>query len=189
MNDKANSYDDIRSALREGAWAQGEKIAAFDDAIAAAFAATEDIIKRVDLDYKYDYNNTHDLDISGAMSDMYTILIRDTGRFTEAFASDLLISIDSMKKRIADACRSDEADTQTHLFGIRESGVDHLEYVRSQMGTYLRNSSAFESYYRRIYAIRIDTTPPGSSDDKLRISVTMKDIRKELSFAVWKIGQ
>ena len=161
---------------------------AVDEAVDTAFMRCGDRLKRIEIDIVDDQARLlekfrHD------MSDVYTKLIQQVGRFVEYYASDLLIDIDSMSRSMLDVAKGD-ADSVLCVFGLRESGVDHLAYVKCQMSSYLHNSSCFGNYYRKIYAVRImlRKLPEESENPAGKLVVEFKEINKELSHELWRLG-
>lgn len=72
------------------------------------------------------------------MSDVYTRLIQDAGRFAESYASDLLYDIDAMRDLLSALPEDDDFDGRDRLdyyiaVGIRESGVDGNQFVMSRL--------------------------------------------------------
>lgn len=85
-------------------------------------------------------------------SSILTKLIQETGRFCESFASDLFIDWQAVTRCID----TDAEINETFLFGLREYGVDHKEYVISRFendGRYWKHN------YRALY--RLDITADG----------------------------
>lgn len=72
------------------------------------------------------------------MSDVYTRLIQDAGRFAESYASDLLYDIDAIRDLLsalpedADFGGRDRLDYYIAV-GIRENGVDGNQFVMSRL--------------------------------------------------------
>lgn len=85
------------------------------------------------------------------LSDMYNFLIQEVGRFCEHYASDFLITYDSLTRLIENTCPDNP--TTYRFIGIRESGVDDVAYVISRMTK--DHPEYLASYYRKLYAIRI----------------------------------
>lgn len=152
----------------------------YDAAISAAFEETEKISHTESYkaacgsDGKPNYN----------VSSMLTTLVQETGRFTERFASDVIISIKSFEEALDEPF---EHDDEIFLFGMREGGVDHYEFVRCNMSNYEYDCGKFENYYRKIYAIKlsIEDSITGNSDE---VKLVMKEIRKALAHELWGIA-
>lgn len=156
-----------------------EEKTAYDSAIADAFDKTNEICvtecysATCDSDGKSRYN----------VSSMLTLLVQETGRYAERYASDIIISANSLMRCLDEPLAH---INEIFLFGIRESGVDHYEFVRSNMDSYRNNTSAFEGYYRKIYAIKLTLHDENGYDN---VRLEMKEIRRELSHRLWKIAQ
>lgn len=85
------------------------------------------------------------------LSDIMTKLIQDTGRFCERYASDLIISYESMMGVVNNL----DTNRKTHYewFGLRQSGVDGIAYVLCNMN---QNPASYCSqYYRKLYCVRV----------------------------------
>ena len=61
-------------------------------------------------------------------SSVLTRLIQEAGRYCEHYASDLFLDWKQIDKEIEEGT----IDTRTALFGFRESGVDHTDFVMSR---------------------------------------------------------
>ena len=91
-------------------------------------------------------------------SDILTKLIQECGRLCEHYASDLFITW----SRIMRELENRTMETSSYLFGIREMGVDHTEFVLSRCN----NGSRACYAYRKIY--RLDIT---IQDDLVRMEL------------------
>lgn len=87
------------------------------------------------------------------LSSIETFLIQETGRYCERYASDLLVTWNSIKETMAD--RNPFSHVSYQFLGIRKSGVDGLSYVMANMQQYKHQVSYLEQYYRKLYGIRI----------------------------------
>ena len=107
------------------------------------------------------------------LSDIFTKLIQETGRFVEQYASDLIIECDSIR----DAAKC-PADNQSQFFaiGLRKYGVDGNSYVVNNM----RNDWNSE-HYRRIYGIAITY----SDDDAMHVE--LRDIQSEIAMLAYRM--
>lgn len=93
-----------------------------------------------------------DFDIN--YSSILTKLIQECGRLCESYASDLFITWN----RIVRELEGRTMETSVYLFGIREMGVDHTEFVLSRYN----NNGCYEmNKYRKIY--RLDIIVEGDS--------------------------
>ena len=72
-------------------------------------------------------------------------LIRLAAKYTDDYASDIIIDINSVQKDIDGYGR--ESGNKTWLFGFRECGVDHTEYVLST------DERELDSRYRSIWRL------------------------------------
>ena len=86
-------------------------------------------------------------------SSILTRLIKECGRLCESYASDLFVDWNGISRKL----KEKSMETSSYLFGIREMGVDHSEFVLSR---YNNNSHAYYEY-RKIY--RLDIVIEGDS--------------------------
>ena len=87
-------------------------------------------------------------------SSILTKLIQECGRLCEAWASDLFITWYGIEQKLKDKTM----ETSTYLFGIREMGVDHNEFILMR---YNNDGYCAKYEYRKIY--RLDVTIEGDS--------------------------
>ena len=110
------------------------------------------------------------------LSEIYTILIQEAGRWCESYASDLLHDIASIKAALDypeewEKCRhfrkTDNGNDSVYFrFGFRAGGVDHKEYIESAM----KNEYEKYYYYRSIWDLTIEK----DATRKNRIIATLK---------------
>ena len=87
-----------------------------------------------------------DFDIN--YSSILTKLIQESGRLCESYASDLFITWNSIERKL----KEKTMETSVYLFGIREMGVDHNEFILSRYN----NNGCYAKYeYRKIYRLNI----------------------------------
>ena len=112
----------------------------------------------VHLFYKYGYSTPIETngvelerqsEININFSDIFTRLIQESGRYCEHYASDLYYEL----REIDDKLRDASIETHSRLFGFREMGVDHTDYV---MCAARENSEAFHYRYRSIWRLDIE---------------------------------
>lgn len=87
-----------------------------------------------------------DFDIN--YSSILTKLIQECGRLCESYASDLFITWN----RIVRELERETMETSSYLFGIREMGVDHTEFVLSRYNNYGYQAMC---EYRKIYRLDV----------------------------------
>lgn len=97
-------------------------------------------------------------------SGILTRLIQEAGRWCRRYASDLFIDWRSIDKKLEDGT----LESGTYLFGFREDGVDHTEFVLSR---YNRNHGSCKEY-RAIW--RLDITVDDSTESSYMRRVHMK---------------
>ena len=81
-------------------------------------------------------------------SSILTKLIQECGRLCESYASDLFIDWSTIDKKLQEKT----LETSVHLFGIREMGVDHNEFILSRYNNYGYHAR-YE--YRKMYRLNI----------------------------------
>ena len=81
-------------------------------------------------------------------SSILSKLIQECGRLCERYASDLFVTWNSINKLLEDK----NMETSTYLFGIREDGVDHNDFV---LGRYNANGNVAMYEYRKIYRLDV----------------------------------
>ena len=97
-----------------------------------------------------------DFDIN--YSSILTKLIQECGRLCESYASDLFITWNGIVRELEERTM----ETSAYLFGIREMGVDHTEFVLSRC-----NNGSQPCYaYRKIYRLNVTI-----EDDLIRMEL------------------
>lgn len=91
-------------------------------------------------------------------SSILTRLIQECGRLCESYASDLFVDWNSIVQKLKDK----RIGTSICLFGIREMGVDHNEFILSRYN----NNCHARHEYRKIYRLDIVT-----DDDLIRMEL------------------
>ena len=81
-------------------------------------------------------------------SSILTKLIQECGRLCEGYASDLFITWSEIVRKLDEKTMG----TAVYLFGIRELGVDHNEFIISR---YNNNGYHAKYEYRKIYKLDI----------------------------------
>lgn len=105
-------------------------------------------------------SETQDITLPG----LITLLIQNTGRFVEHYASDLLINLRSLDAYLDHTRYNERKDEDVIMFGLRRDGVDGNAFVLSRLGynfnSEINLNSEFEalhkSYsneYRRLYLL------------------------------------
>lgn len=110
------------------------------------------------------------------VSDIATRLIQETGRWVEHWASDFIITWDTVRKCINEHMKTtDILPTKVFFFGLRSNGVDHTEYIASN----LYGDTGLNPYlYRKVFAVQVmDVT---DDDTDKRVLVTLKDVTSRI---------
>ena len=105
---------------------------------------------------------------------IYQVLIRDTGRFVENNAGDLLISIPHIKEAVENM----ESDKDIIYFGLRKLGVDHEAYIISRCTDAKQDYSFLSNYYRRVYAVIVEKSHKANT--YITIAAKLLDITNEI---------
>lgn len=87
-----------------------------------------------------------DFDIN--YSFILTKLIQECGRLCESYASDLFVTWNIIEQKL----KEKTMETSVYLFGIRETGVDHNEFIISR---YNNNGYHAKYEYRKMYRLNI----------------------------------
>ena len=87
-----------------------------------------------------------DFDIN--YSSILTKLIQECGRLCDAWASDLFITWNSIEQKL----KEKTMETSVYLFGIREMGVDHNDFILSR---YNNDGYCAKYEYRKIYRMDV----------------------------------
>ena len=102
--------------------------------------------------YKSKVILAHGRDFNINYSSILTRLIQECGRLCESYASDLFITWNSIVRKLEEKTM----ETSAYLFGVREMGVDHNDFVLSRYNT---NGCYAKHEYRKIY--RLDVVVDG----------------------------
>lgn len=106
-------------------------------------------------------------------SQIASILICNAGRWCERFASDFIITWDTVRQAINRHMETmDTLDTDIYAFGFHQNGVDHNEYIYSAC----TNASLGERHYSKVLAVRIDDYVDDPDDKIKTVIVTLMDI-------------
>ena len=77
-------------------------------------------------------------------------LIRLTAKWTNRFASDLLISIDSMRNSLKEILNDDNrSDYLVFYFGFRKDGIDHKESIE------VKTIAEYNTVYQEVWKIEV----------------------------------
>ena len=120
-------------------------------------------------------------------SSEFSYLIENTGRFVERYQSDLLYGINSFNNRLDKTINNLQPGDSAEIivvFGLRDSGVDHDNYVLSNMNG--SASSQLSHYYRRVYTFRAVITWPDENSDCIVIKTELSDATREIPQVVYR---
>lgn len=120
------------------------------------------------------------------LSDIFSTLIQEAGRFTEYYTSDLLIDIDGFKRDAVALLHSKPQTTVScnNYFGIRQHGVDGECFLDTRLSEAAEqhNYFKFQNLYRRIYAIHMTIVP---DEDSYLISVYLLNITNDCKLDIF----
>ena len=113
------------------------------------------------------------------VSSISTRLIQETGRFCERFASDFIISWDTVRKQLEPRV-IEKPYRAIEIFGIRRSGVDHNSFFMSHLRNNSRNGFfCCERVYRKVLALEVSIQPASHYGDRPAVTCTLKDLTDE----------
>lgn len=117
------------------------------------------------------------------VSHIATRLIQEVGRFCERYASDFLISWDTVREHL-EPRPIEEPYRAVEVFGIRRSGVDHNSFFMSHLRNDSRNGFfCCEYVYRKVLALEIAIHPGNYYGGCSTATCTLKDLTDEL----WRV--
>jgi len=122
------------------------------------------------------------------LSTIATILIQDTGRFAEQYASDFLIDW-NIVGQLVHMHDVEPLEDSIIPFAIRDCGVDHTAFLMNRLQNTMRPGSPYiypSHYYRRILAVQVKTTiqaPYGGAlqPNQTHVEVVLKNITHSLT--------
>lgn len=98
-------------------------------------------------DHPDNFNNPVSINIS----DITTFLIQNVGRYCDRYASDLLISHESLINTINNM--NPNRKNEYLWLGLRESGVDGIAYIIANIKNH--SPEYIAAYYRKVFCIKI----------------------------------
>ena len=113
------------------------------------------------------YSDRNGIEIN--YSSILTRLIQEAGRYCEDYASDLFIDWSSINDKLIEGT----IESETKLFGFREHGVDHINFIFDRA----HNSPRIYQYeYRSIWRLDIEVT----ADENYWWHKVKKDVKMTL---------
>lgn len=122
------------------------------------------------------------------VSDIATILIQNVGRFCESYASDFLITWETVQslinnKQLAVQDLTDKESTQDIIiFAIRKRGVDGNGYLINNLENYADTPGRITEYYRKILALEIKRYKNQIDPRTISVACTLKDITNNIRY-------
>lgn len=107
------------------------------------------------------------------VSEIASILICNAGRWCERYASDFIITWDTVRQAInKHMATTDTLDSEIYAFGFHQTGVDHNEYIHNAC----TSASLGNRHYTKILAVHITDYVDHADDDFKTVIVTLADI-------------
>lgn len=129
-----------------------------------AIGRQEPIISRGEI-----YNNKCNINASS----IWTKLIQEAGRWCRDFASDLLCDYMQIQEKMDAAT----LETESHLFGFREYGVDHDNFIFSRYSNQtVYGSAALE--YRAIWRLDIAVEEVESTSQMRSVTLSLYEVHR-----------
>jgi hypothetical protein len=100
--------------------------------------------------------------------DILSRLIVEAGRFCDSYASDLFIDWQSLEEEL----EAGTIKTGIWLFGFKEHGVDHDNFIFS----HLINNPYGQDYYRSVWRLDVD------------VHVRVEDRKKEVTMKLYRVS-
>ena len=105
--------------------------------------------ERIKPIYDKTYLDSKDLNIT--LPELITLLIQNTGRFVERYASDLLINLRSLDVYLDHTQYSERKDEDVIMFGLRMDGVDGNSFVLSRLGYDFSSEIDLNGEFKELY--------------------------------------
>lgn len=121
------------------------------------------------------FNNPVNINIS----DITTFLIQNVGRYCDRYASDLLISHESLINTINNL--NPDRKTEYLWLGLRESGVDGIAYIIASMKDH--SPEYIAAYYRKVFCIKISSVFMG------KFTVELADMSNDIYSIACKVKE
>lgn len=121
------------------------------------------------------FNNPVNINIS----DITTFLIQNVGRYCDRYASDLLISHESLINTINNL--NPDRKNEYLWLGLRESGVDGIAYIIASMKDH--SPEYIAAYYRKVFCIKISSVFMG------KFTVELADMSNDIYSIACKVKE
>lgn len=126
-------------------------------------------------DNPYNFSNPVNINIS----DITTFLIQNVGRYCDRYASDLLISYESLINTINNL--NPDRKNEYLWLGLRESGVDGIAYIIASMKDH--SPEYIAAYYRKVFCIKISSVFMG------KFTVELADMSNDIYSIACKVKE
>ena len=127
----------------------------------------------------YDHTDNFSNPVNINISDITTFLIQNVGRYCDRYASDMLISHESLINIINNL--NPDRKTEYLWLGLRESGVDGIAYIISNMKEH--SPEYISEYYRKVFCIKISFVFMG------KFTVELADISNDIYSIACKVKE
>ncbi len=126
-------------------------------------------------DNPYNFSNPVNINIS----DITTFLIQNVGRYCDRYASDLLISYESLINTINNL--NPDRKNEYLWLGLRKSGVDGIAYIIANMKDH--SPEYIATYYRKVFCIKISSVFMG------KFTVELADMSNDIYSIACKVKE
>lgn len=126
-------------------------------------------------DNPYNFSNPVNINIS----DITTFLIQNVGRYCDRYASDLLISHESLINTINNL--NPDRKNEYLWLGLRESGIDGIAYIIASMKDH--SPEYIAAYYRKVFCIKISSVFMG------KFTVELADMSNDIYSIACKVKE
>lgn len=127
----------------------------------------------------YDHTDNFSNPVNINISDITTFLIQNVGRYCDRYASDLLISHESLINTINNL--NPDRKNEYLWLGLRESGVDGIAYIIANIKDH--SPEYIAEYYRKVFCIKISSIFMG------RFTVELADMSNDIYSIACKVKE
>ena len=99
------------------------------------------------------------------------------GRYCDRFASDILQPLFN----IDECLNNGSIETESRLFGFREEGVDHAEFVVNRYADQYMYSNPYGAQYRALWRLDIDVEENDYASERKTVKMRFYQVNKSIS--------
>lgn len=118
------------------------------------------------------------------LSDIATTIINNVGRFCEHYASDFIITWDTVRELVS-TNKSGHDERDIICFALRKMGVDGNDFLMCRLKNHKDEPGWADLYYRKILALEIKKEVKPSMVPYLKtvdVTCTLKDITNAIEY-------